>query len=329
MVDVDDPIWGVFNTKESSATTPLTNSNTSVCEYCHSTSVPVITDGNIICIDCNSLLNRQLDYGAEWRWNTEGNNAVDTTRCCPPLNGTTPFLGSMISGTTRKCHSNWTKLDSKDASNKPHASHQRFQVWSVISYKSRVLNGIYDTLSTCAAQNGLPNCILDDAKLIYKNISDVRITRGENRSAVMAVTMYLACKQNKVPRSIQEIAKMFDMKTSSLTKALHAFDGSSVENQQSSTPLDFIPRFCSKLGVSDEFVSDVKTVVQNADKLSIVCDAMPPSIVGGAIALVNDERNCHLSRKYISDVCIIAPVTITKMVKRLQPYKEILFNNTV
>lgn len=323
MVDVDNPIWDVFNTKVASE--PLSDN---VCEYCHSTSPPILNDGNIICVDCNSLINRQLDYGAEWRWNTEGNNVIDTTRCCPPLSGSSPFLGSMISGTTRKCHSNWTKLDSSK-NNTPHNSHQRFQVWSVISYKSRVLNGIYETLSTCAAQHGLPNCILDDAKLIYKNISDVRITRGENRSAVMAVSMYLACKQNKVPRSIQEIAKMFDMKTSSLTKALHTFDNAKHnESQQSSTPVDFIPRFCSKLGVSDSFVDDVRTVVQNADKLSIICDAMPPSIVGGAIALVNDERKGRLSRKYISEVCIVAPVTITKMVKRLVPYKDILFTIT-
>lgn len=205
---------------------------------------------------------------------------------------------------------------------------RRSHVWSSITYRDRVLCGIFDQLAVNAVTNCIPACILEEAKTLYKRVSDGHITRGANRSALIAASMYVACKRCGVPRSHKEIAAMFDLKPSQLTKACHTFhavvqDADSV----SSSPSDFVARFCSALDLAPDVVERVRRVVDRVESMSLACDAMPPSVVGGAIMLVCCSQGCRalaLSKDAIAAVCLVAPVTIAKLHKRLAVYSHLL-----
>lgn len=348
--DAEDPIWDMASTilNESRTTPPRdhdayitaaakeaedpsSKSTKCTCNYCNMTVYGVLCDGNIVCTYCNSVLMRQMDYGAEWRLHgADGSGSVsqqtDNVRCCPP----TSTLGSIIGGGGNRRHSStWKRVEVAHGGESKRAGTdiQRFQAWNSLTYRQRVLNNVFDVLVANAAQNGLPTCILEDAKVLYKRISEVRITRGENRSSVIAVSIYIACMQNKVPRSLQEVATMFDLKPSSLTHALHIYKESIPEvaaMKQTCSATDFIYRFCSSLHLDSRITDVVRRVVEKADEMAIICDAMPISIVGGAIAFVCDHYKVHLNKKDIATTCKIAAVTVTKMMKRFIEHREVL-----
>ena len=338
--DDDDPIW-IAASKFISQSTSEANANNDAnandfeechCEYCNMNVQGIICDGNVMCSYCNSVLMRQMDYGAEWRVHTsEGGQTAgsDSVRCCPPSS----MLGSIIAAAPRRNGSTWMKnanAANGNKANKVGNDIKKFQCWNSISYRQRVLNNIFDVLLANAAQNGLPGCILEDAKMLYKKISETRITRGDNRSSVIAVSIYLACLQNKVPRSIQEVATMFNLKTSSLTHALHMYKDSIphvAAMKHTCSAVDFTNRFCSNLNLNAAITDHVRDVIQRADKLAIVCDAMPTSIVAGAIAFVSHNFNITVNKKDIAASCMIAPVTVTKMFKRLSEYKDYLLHD--
>ena len=287
------------------------------------TSVEV-REGNLVCRDCCSVLGRQLDYGAEWRfYGAEDPRGSNPTRCCPPSNGLIQTLGSVIAAAPRRRQSQWQNRTEGSAaaaqsSSAAGRSVQRYQVWNSMTYRERVLCGVFDTLSVSAAQHGLPACILEEAKVLYKRVSEARITRGENRKAVIAASIYVACKKNGVPRSLKEVADMFDLRSAALTKACRAFQEVVLDaDTDSSAAADFVGRFCSRLGMDADATDRVRDVVRRADEQSLVCDAMPPSIVGGAIAHVSDAFGLGLSKEQIAAVCMVAPITIAKTQKRL------------
>ena len=282
-------------------------------------------EGNLTCRRCNSIVGRQLDYGAEWRYyGAEDPRGANPTRCCPPSNGLISTLGSVISAGPRRRASQWqnrteTNAAAAQATCAAGRAVQRYQVWNSLTYRERVLCGIFDLLTVNAAQNGLPACILEEAKNLYKRVSDARITRGENRAAVIAVSVYVACKKSGVPRSIKEIALVFDVRPAAMTKAVRAF-GQVVEDADEGACCaagDFVGRFCSRLGLGPDAIALVRHIVTRADEMSVVCDAMPPSIVAGAIALAGDALGLGLSREAIAAVCVVAPVTVAKTQKRL------------
>ncbi len=61
--------------------------------------------------------------------------------------------------------------------------------------------------------------------------------------------------------------------------------------------------------------------------LAIVCDAMPPSIVAGAIFLVGCELGLGIDKEAVGSVCLVATVTVGKTYKRMLPYREVLLKD--
>ena len=297
------------------------------CPYCGSSTIAE-HDGNCMCMSCNSLVGRQIDYKAEWRFfGAEDTRTCNPTRCYPPSNGLIQTLGTVVAAAPRRHASHWrNRTEATAAAQQTSASAgrtmQKYQVWSSMSYRDRVLCRVFDQLAVCASQHGLPACILEEAKGLYKRVSEARITRGENRAAVIAVCMYVACKRNGVPRSIREVGEMFSIRSCAMTKATHTVQSVVADaDAASSEPSDFLGRFCSRLGMPDHAVRMTRGVVARADELALVCDAMPPSIVGGAILLVGARLGLAIDRDAIAAACVIAPVTVTKMFKRLSQHE--------
>lgn len=340
MIDVDDPLWeslrsavgGCGGDQLSEAKRPHpppASAEPRPSPSCPHCSSPV---SGPFCSACSTVLERQLDYGAEWRFygSEHDQSACNPTRCCPPSDGLIRSLGSVISVVPRRKTSQWTNRTANAAASSEAArdavrSVQKYQVWSSMTYRERVLCSVFDVMSVNAAHNGLPACILEAAKNLYKRVSDARITRGENRSAVIAVSVYVACKKNGVPRSLREISSMFSIPVSALTKACravqHVIDDA---DAVSSVPTDFVGRFCSNLGLDPHVQAMARHVAAAADELGIISDAMPTTAAAGSISLAVTELGLDVSVEAISVACLVAAVTVVKTFRRLSPYKNVL-----
>jgi transcription initiation factor TFIIB len=333
-IDVDDPLWNMQHLHSTQHSTndeeEQQHQKQPQCPYCDCDSAALVPlEGGLTCQRCNTVVQRQLDYGAEWRYyGAEDVRSTNMTRCCPPSNGLITALGSVVSCAPRRRASQWSNrtADRAAASNASQAAGrqlQRYQVWSALSYRERVLCGIFEQLTVNAAHHGLPACILEDAKNLYKAISDRHITRGENRAAVIATSVYVACRRCGVPRSIREIAEMFDLKPAAITRAFRTFRsvvGDADEDAEPTTPMDFVGRFCTRLSLAPEATEAIREVVRLADEAAAVSEAMPPSIVAGAIALVAERLGLKLAREDVAAVCAVAPATVAKMQRRLAAF---------
>ena len=134
----------------------------------------------------------------------------------------------------------------------------------------------------------------------------------------------MSCKSNNVPRSAKEVAKMFNLNISIMTKGCKKFNEIMNINYESSTPEDFIKRFCTKLNRSD-IVDICVHVIKKADEYSIVAENAPPSIAAGVIYLVSNIGKHNITKKQISKVCDISEVTINKCYKKLETYSKFIF----
>lgn len=328
LIDVDSPMWGLADSFLPDHERPSTPSRPGTSPCCDSPCDQV--DGNVLCTKCFTLLDRQFDYGAEWRfYGGEDQKASNPTRCCPPSSALlSQNLGSVISSVQRRRPSQWqnrtaSSAAASDASAMAGKAIQKYQSWSSMPYKDRVLCGIFDGLALNAAQHGFSPCLLEEAKALYKRFADGRITRGENREAAIAASVYISCLNNGVTRSCKEISTMFGVRSVALTKACKAFrevvrDTEAVTGTSTTTSAeDFVGRFSSRLGLDAVYVQEVREVLRRADEMSLGCDSMPPSIAAGAIALVAENRKLQLTKEQIGAACVVAPTTVQKLQRRL------------
>jgi transcription initiation factor TFIIB len=184
-------------------------------------------------------------------------------------------------------------------------------------------------MSLKATNGGISNSIIEQAKVFYKKISELKLSRGDNREGLIASSIYTSCKKNQVPRSAKEIAKMFNLNITVLTRGRKKFDDIMNMNLKSSNPDDFIIRFCSKMDFADEMIDIARYVVKKEEEYAIISENAPPSIAAGCIYMVNNCCNLGRTKKEISQACDVSEITINKCYKKLHEFRLHLFPEDV
>jgi transcription initiation factor TFIIB len=202
---------------------------------------------------------------------------------------------------------------------------RKYHMWNSMNYKERSLYSIFDNITLHAANHGIPQSIIDEAKVLYKKLSEAKISRGDNRSGLIASSIYMACKSNKVPRSTKEIAKIFNLKATTMTRGCKKFQDIMNMNLTSTCPTDFIKRFSSKFNIPNEIKELCKYVVEKADELNIVSENTPPSMAASSLYLCNVICDLGITKKDLANSCEISQVTLTKCYKKLYAYRGYLF----
>jgi transcription initiation factor TFIIB len=282
------------------------------CSFCNSDQL-VLDDGNYVCLGCGTLFERYIDSSAEWRYyGHEDSKSSDPTRCGLPSNELLPnsSLGTIIGNKIGECYE--MRIIRK------------YQMWGSMTYKERTLYNIFDSMTINAVNNGIPATIIDDAKGLYKKISELKLSRGENRSGIIASSIYMSCKTHNVPRSAKEIAKIFNLTTTTMTKGCKKFQEILRMELASTNASDFIHRFCSKLNMSKEMKETCMYVVNKADEMSIASECIPVSLASGAIYLVSILCKIPIDKKNLASICGTSVVTISKCYKRLNHYRMYL-----
>jgi hypothetical protein len=170
----------------------------------------------------------------------------------------------------------------------------------------------------------------DKGKREGKNI----IMRRVNKLLVQAGCLFNACKIQGEPRTVQEIADIFNIEIKHVNRGCRKFSELINVNTmyyqfKSSKSVDFIQRFSENLNIDKKYIDVAKDISRNIHKLDLAATHEPPSIAAGCILLVVNIYNIQLSKKQISDIFGISDVTISKTYRKIYPFHKILVSNKI
>ncbi len=312
----DEDLWALLKPQ-----TETKEVNSDLCSSCQSDKI-ISNNGELICEKCGTIQEEILAYDAEWRYyGPEDTKSSDPTRCGMPTNELLPqsSQGSTISF---KWGESWEMRKIRN-----------YHGWHAMPYKERSLYNVFEHIQSKALLQGITPCIIEEAKVLYKTISEVKISRGQNRNGIIASCIYKACKQKNVPRSHKEIATIFDISVKHMTRGCKRFDEimNQIKQENKSSDIvgskstDYIQRFCSKLNLGENILNICKHTCNKAEEFSLVSENTPPSIAAGTIFLVCSLLSLSISKTQISEICKISEVTISKCYKKLLKYHKHLF----
>ena len=202
-----------------------------------------------------------------------------------------------------------------------------YQMWNSMPYDERTLWSVFEKLTSNTVNNGIPQKVIDDAKVLYKRAAEKKISRGDNKEGLIASCIYHSCLINNVPRSSKEIATMFNINPVILNRGNSRFQTLLKINVSSSGPDDFISRFGSKLSFKLEDIQKCKNLVKFLEKNEILTDNSPTSAAAGILYFYSNAENLGFTKKQISSVCNISDVTIVKNYKNICKYKDFIDKN--
>lgn len=298
------------------------------CESCNNDDLVEDTShGILVCKTCGQVVANLMDSGAEWtQYNDD--NKKDMNRCSHPISQLLP-QSSTATTIAGSCSSRIKTLHG----------------WSAMPYKERSLNEVFKIIQKKCFVGKIMRCIEDDAKIMYKNISDSKhitgknkgksiIIRGKNRMSVIAACVLFACRKKDKTRSPKEIAELFDLKYTEITKGCKIFQKlAKLKNMElklnSTKPEHFILRFCDELKIKKEYTDQAIQISNNVQKLQIASVHTPLSLATGSIYLMIHLNNLAIQKKVIADKFNVSQVTIAKAFKKLEPFMNMLTNDEI
>ena len=275
----------------------------------------------IICKVCKNIITNICD-NPEWRYyGSKDNKSSDPTRCGMPVN---TLLPESSVGSTVSFGSNTNGM----------YQIRKMQQWSGMPYKERSVYKVFLEIQNVCNRHNIPSKIVTEAKSIYKIISTTKISRGTNRSGIIASCVYFACKECDVPRSSKEIAVMFGITSNVMTKGVKKCqeiihmdkkNKNRISKKKSTKPIDFINRFCNKLNIKESDIEKILGICRIIVDNYIISENTPPSIASGCIYYFIKKTDMEITKKEISDICKISEVTINKCCKVIEE-KDNLFD---
>lgn len=288
------------------------------CPTCDSTNLRKDeVRAELVCEDCGLVVDDNfIDHGPEWRA-FDSEQREKRARVGPPLTPTIHDKGlSTIIG--------WEDRDSygKLIPTKSRAQLYRLRKWQrrirINKSTERNLAIALSEINRMASLLGLQRDVRETASIIYRKAVRKKLIRGRGIEAVASAALYAACRQCKVPRTLNEIAATSSYLSRKGVGRAYRFIAKELGLKLMPTsPTDYISRFCNELKLSrDVQVKAIEILKEAADK-ELISGRGPVGITASALYIASILCGERRTQRDIADVSGVTEVTIRNRYREL------------
>ncbi|KAB0797466.1 hypothetical protein PPYR_08459 [Photinus pyralis] len=279
---------------------------------------PLIEDyraGDQICSECGLVVgDRVIDVGSEWRTFSNEKSNVDPSRVGGPEN---PLLSGSDLTTMIGPGRGDVSFDDFGVA--------RYQNRRTMSSSDRALINAFKEINSMADRINLPRTIVDRANNLFKQVHDGRNLKGRSNDAIASACLYIACRQEGVPRTFKEICAVSKISKKEIGRCFKLILKALETSVDLITTGDFMSRFCSNLGLPNMVQRAATHIARKAVELDIVPGRSPISVAAAAIYMASQASEDKRSQKEIGDIAGVADVTIRQSYKLMYPHAANLF----
>lgn len=302
---------------------------TQSCPECQASLVDDIQNGEIICSGCGVVVAEQrIDYGPE----TKSANLEDRMKLARAT-GQTTYSQHDLGITTE------ISISTKDFSGKT-INHQvanqmhNLRKWQqrvrVSSPRERRLANVLSKLGeTCDSLN-LSKNVLETASMIYRNLDGHVEVKGKSVASITAATIYMACKQCDVVRSLEEICRGIcapkDVKSKTKLAAKY-YRTMVMEMGHVNAPVVTMDKYISKIAnMTQTEVRVERLALEIAEKTkgSSIADGKAPNGIAAAYLYVASVLlGQNVLQRDVSSIAGVTEVTIRNRCKEILTYYKL------
>lgn len=271
----------------------------------------------MICPECGVVVgDRVIDVGSEWRTFSNDNSATkDNSRVGAAENPL--FEGSDMSTMIAV----GTGSDAmRDQYGKPMYSNRR-----TMNSADRTLLTAIREIGQMADRLNLPKMLTDRAQTLYKQVHESKTLKGRCNDAIVSACMYIACRQEGVPRTFKEICAVSKISKKEIGRVFKLILKNLETNVELITTGDFMSRFCSNLGLPSSVQKAATCIAKKAVEMDLVPGRSPISVAAAAIYMASQASSDKKTPKEIGDIAGVAEVTIRQSYKSMIPKAMELF----
>ncbi|WP_114579026.1 transcription initiation factor IIB family protein [Saliphagus sp. LR7] len=280
------------------------------CEECGSTALVTSEDqGEIVCEECGLVVEeKNIDHGPEWRaFNATERN--EKSRVGAPTTQTMHDKGLT------------TTIDwqNKDAYGRSLSSGKRQQMQRLRKWQERIrtknagernLQFALTETDRMASALGVPGSVREVSSVIYRRALSEDLIRGRSIEGVATSCLYAACRQEGIPRSLEEVTDVSRVEKKEIARTYRYVANELSLEMRPVDPVEYVPRFCSELAASEDVQAKAKDIIETTAEKGLLSGKSPTGFAAAAIYAASLLCNEKKTQQEVADVANVTEVTI-------------------
>jgi len=270
----------------------------------------------VVCMNCGFVITAKIaDRGPEWRAFTNEQRAK-RTRVGAPLTYTIhdKGLSTMI---------DW---HDRDVYGKSLSPGQKAQVYRLRKWQRRIrvsdaternLAFALSEITKIANNLNLPKNILETASVIYRKAVKERLIRGRSIQGVTSAAVYLACRQCKLARTLEEIAQASNVNKKEVGRSYRFLIKELDYFVPPVKPSQYITKFSNQLTMQGKVEEIAHKILTTAKDLKLTSGRGPTGIAAAASYIASVLTGERKTQREIAEIAQVTEVTIRNRYKEL------------
>ena len=207
----------------------------------------------------------------------------------------------------------------KDAYGRSISSEKRSQMYRLRKWQERIrtknagernLQFALSEVDRMASALGVPRSVREVASVIYRRALNEDLIRGRSIEGVATAALYAACRQEGIPRSLDEVAEVSRVPQKEIGRTYRYISQELGLELKPVDPKQFVPRFASALGLSEEVQSKATEIIDVSAEQGLLSGKSPTGFAAAAIYAASLLCNEKKTQREVADVAQVTEVTI-------------------
>ncbi len=293
----------------------VTLAKDSNCLRCGKNSLLTDNDtGEQFCGKCGYVVSEKLnESGPEWRsFQTESGANPARTGAPSSLLMHDMGLSTVINPIN------------KDATGKPLSTSmkstiERLRTWDSRSQshepEDRNLRQALNELTRMKDKIVLSTNVLEKASYLYRKALEKKLVRGRSISAMIAASLYAACRDTETPRTLSDVADAANVKRKDIARCYRLLHYELQLKMPVVNPIQCISRISSKLELSEKIKRHAIKVLQEAQDNKESAGKDPMGLAATALYIACLKHGGSITQRDLAEAAGVTEVTIRNRFK--------------
>ncbi|AEN05018.1 transcription initiation factor IIB family protein [Halolamina sp.] len=291
------------------------------CPECSGSLATDTEHGETVCQDCGLVVDEDsIDRGPEWRA-FDSREKDEKSRVGAPTTNMMhdKGLSTNIGWQDKDAYGNQLSASQRQKMQRLRTWNERFRTRDS---KERNLKQALGEIDRMASALGLPESVRETASVIYRRALGEDLLPGRSIEGVSTAALYAAARKAGTPRSLDEISAVSRVEKDEIARTYRYVVRELKLEIQPADPEQYVPRFASDLGLSDEAERRARQLLQTAKEQEVHSGKSPVGLAAAAVYAASLLTNEKVTQSEVSEVANISEVTIRNRYHELLEAEE-------
>jgi len=293
------------------------------CQLDTCKTYPIITDserGEMFCGGCGLVLVQNMSDISHESNGYSQEDFMKLTRTGPATSLTMHDKGlSTVIGINKDSSGNALSSKTKYEFNRLRTWDQRSKSRSTVA-----LSKAFTLLNAMKTKLGIPDNVIENAAYIYRKAVNSKLTRGRTMASLISASLYAACRENNIPRTLDDIAHAGNIERRILSRDLRTIIkklGLKLNQYDTSS---FISKISNNMNLKEKTKRDAFDILKRCELKEITAGKHPVAQAAASLYIACMINNEKISQKKFSSEAGVSDVTIRNRVTLIKKTLKII-----